>query len=125
MGSTIIQAINVTRETVLCAKLQDAGGLAGQSRGLLGRDGLAPDEGMLFVRGRLDPFMWMHMFFMRFAIDIVFLNGEGRVVRINQNLQPWRLSSVVFAARKALELASGAVARSRTTVGDMIKLEGT
>jgi uncharacterized protein len=125
MGRTIIRAVNVTRETVLCAKLEDAGGLTGQSRGLLGRDGLGPDEGMLFVRGRLDPFMWMHMFFMRFAIDIVFLDGDGRVVRINHKLKPWRVSSMVFAARKALELASGAAVRSRTAVGDLIRLEET
>jgi len=122
MYSTI-RALNQTRGTILCAQLEHAGGLAGQSRGLLGRSGLESDEGMLFVRGRFEPFMWMHMFFMRFPIDIVFLDRAGIVICINHGLKPWRVSSVVFRARRALELADGAAARSGTVVGDAIAFE--
>ena len=117
-----LQAINQTRKTVLCARLADAGGRSGQARGLLGRHSLAADEGLLFVRQRLEPFMWMHMFFMRFAIDIVFLDRDDRVVHISRELKPWRVSAVVFRARKALELAPGAAARNNTVIGDSIKL---
>ncbi len=119
----MLRAINRTSETVLCARLEDAGGLAGQSRGLLGRSGLEPDQGMLFQTSRFTPFMWMHMFFMRFPIDIVFLDGSGRVLKINRSLKPWRVSSIVFGARRALELAAGASERSSTEVGDVIVLE--
>jgi uncharacterized membrane protein (UPF0127 family) len=119
----MLRAINRTRGTVLCNRLEDAGGLAGQSRGLLGRAGLEVDQGMLFQTGRFTPFMWMHMFFMRFAIDIVFLDRRGRVVSINRGLKPWRLSSIVFGARKALELAAGASERSGTEVGDHVEIE--
>ena len=123
MGSGILRAINETRGTVLCARLEDAGGIAGQGRGLLGRKRLEPDEGMLFVRGRFEPFMWMHMFFMRFPIDIVFLDRNDIVVKLNRELRPWRVSSVVFAARKALELSAGAADLCRTTVGDKVRFE--
>lgn len=119
----MLQAVNRTRGTVLCQNLEDAGGLAGQSRGLLGRSGLEQDQGMLFETGRFTPFMWMHMFFMRFAIDIVFLDRRGRVIRINRELKPWRVSSLVFGARKALELAAGASERSGTRIGDQIEVE--
>jgi uncharacterized membrane protein (UPF0127 family) len=108
---------------VLCARLENAGGLAGQGRGLLGRDGLKPGTGMLFDNGRFTPFMWMHMFFMRFAIDIVFLGRGDTVIRINRRLKPWRMSSVVFGARRALELAAGASDESGTQVGDEIVFE--
>ncbi|WP_331588784.1 DUF192 domain-containing protein [Candidatus Binatus sp.] len=118
-----MRAVNQTRGTVLCARLEDAGGLAGQGRGLLGRDGLEPGAGMLFENGRFTPFMWMHMFFMRFAIDIVFLGRGDMVVRINRRLKPWRMSSVVFGARKALELPAGATDGSLTQVGDHIVFE--
>lgn len=121
--STNLRALNQTRSTVLCADLEDAGGMAGKSRGLLGRDGLGAEAGMLFEAGRLEPFMCMHMLFMRFPIDIVFLNRDGRVIRINHNLRPWRISSIVWRACKALELAAGAAARSRTEVGDQIVFE--
>ena len=115
-----VRAVNQTRGTVLCARLENAGGLAGQGRGLLGRDGLEPTTGMLFENGRFTPFMWMHMFFMRFAIDIVFLGRGNRVIRINRRLKPWRVSSVVFGARCALELTAGASDESSTQVGDQI-----
>jgi uncharacterized membrane protein (UPF0127 family) len=117
------QAINQTRRTVLCARLDDAGGLMGQSRGLLGRDNIEPDQGLLFVRHRFEPFMWMHMFFMRFAIDIVFLDHLDRVVYISHRLKPWRTSPILFKAWKAMELAVGAAARSDTVVGDEISFQ--
>jgi len=123
MSGGSLRAINRTRGTTLCEHIEDAGGMAGQSRGLLGRDGLTPGHGMLFVRGRLEPFMWMHMFFMRFAIDIVFLDRHNTVVRISHTLRPWRLSRIVFGASKAIELEAGAALRSDTRVGDSIAFE--
>jgi uncharacterized membrane protein (UPF0127 family) len=118
-----LRAINRTRKTILCERLEDAGGLGGQSRGLLGRKDLDAGDGMLFVNGRINPFMWMHMMFMKFAIDIVFLDRNDRVIKINHELKPWRFSSIVFGARKALELSSGAAARSGTAAGDTIEFE--
>jgi uncharacterized protein len=118
-----LRALNQTRITVLCEQLEEAGGMAGKSRGLLGRDGLDAEAGMLFEAGRLEPFMCMHMLFMRFAIDIVFLDREDTVVRINHNLRPWRISSIVWGARRALELPAGTALRSQTQVGDQIKFE--
>lgn len=123
MAAKQLRAINQTRGTVLCARLEDAGGVGGKSRGLLGREGLESDAGMLFQAGRWEPFMWMHMMFMRFAIDIVFLDRQGTVLRINHNVRPWRFSSLVWRAKTALELAAGAAARSRTAVGDRIEFE--
>ena len=121
--ANLIRAVNQTRGTVLCERLEDAGGLGGQSRGLLGRDGLEPGTGMLFENGRFTPMMWMHMFFMRFAIDIVFLDRSGKVARINRNLKPRRVSSMVFGARIALELPAGAATASATEPGDQIRFE--
>lgn len=118
-----VRATNRTRGTILCERLETATTLGEQTRGLLGRDGLEADSGMLFEAGAFPPFMWMHMFFMRFPIDIVFLSRHNRVLRINHSLKPWRVSSLVFGARKALEIQPGATARSGTMVGDEIALE--
>jgi uncharacterized membrane protein (UPF0127 family) len=123
MAAAILCAKNKTRGTILCPKLEAAGGVLGKGRGLLGRDRLEAGEGMLFHAGIL-PIMWMHMFFMRFAIDIVFLDGSGRVLKIDHRLKPWRVSSLVLGARRALEVEAGAAAASRTEVGDEIVLTG-
>lgn len=125
MGGVNLRAINRTRGTTLCEQIENAGGVAGKARGLLGRDGLEAGHGMLFERGRYEPFMWMHMFRMRFAIDIVFLDSRGTVIRISHALKPWRVSAVVFGASRALELEAGAAIRSDTRVGDSIVLENS
>ncbi len=118
----IRQAYNQTRGTVLCERLEVASGFTEQSRGLLGRASLEPGGGLMFENGPIIPFMWMHMFFMRFPIDIVFLDREGRVIKVNRELKPWRVSSIVFGARTALEIEPGASARSNTEAGDTIIL---
>ncbi|MGC1342867.1 MAG: DUF192 domain-containing protein [Candidatus Binataceae bacterium] len=118
-----LRATNSTRGTVVCEYLEDAGGLSGQSRGLLGRERLEPGHGLLFNNGRFTPFMWMHMFFMKFAIDIVFLGRGGRVLKISHTLRPWRVSAMVFGARRALEIEAGAAAASSTQVGDIVEVE--
>ena len=105
----------------MCERLEVAESMKAQSRGLLGRDGLSQGSGLLFT-GSVLPLMWMHMFFMRFAIDIVFLDRSNRVLRINHSLKPWRISSAVWGARRALELEAGAAVRSGTVEGDQIEL---
>jgi uncharacterized membrane protein (UPF0127 family) len=119
-----LRAINRTRGTILCERLEKAATSLERSRGLLGRKSLEPGAGMLFIAGRLTPFLCMHMFFMRFPIDIVFLDRDGKVLKINHRLRPWRVSSLVFGAHQALELVAGSAAQSGTQPGDQIVLEG-
>jgi uncharacterized membrane protein (UPF0127 family) len=93
----------VTREdgSVLCARCEVAATVFSRMRGLLGRASLDPDEGIF-----LKPAGSIHMLFMRFAIDAVFLDRELRVLAV-RTVRPWR-----FAARRGskavLELAEGA-----------------
>ncbi len=103
--------------------MECAESLAAQSRGLLGRESVGAGDGMLFVNGRFAPFMWMHMFFMKFAIDIVFLGRGDRVIKIDRELKPWRVSSIVSGAPKAIELATGAAKLSGIEVGDSLAFE--
>ena len=70
---------------VVCARCRIADKPWLRLRGLLGRSGLAPDEGMLFR-----PTGSIHMFFMRFPIDAVFCDGDLRVLDVVRDLQPWK-----------------------------------
>jgi uncharacterized protein len=63
------------------------------------------------------------MFFMKFPIDIVFLVLGDRVIKINRELKPWRVSSIVFGVRKAIELPAGAATLSGVEVGDLLEFE--
>jgi uncharacterized membrane protein (UPF0127 family) len=85
-------------------------------RGLLGRRALPSDEGLL-----LRPAGSIHTFFMRFPIDAVFLDGEGRVVRVVHSIRPWRAASA-RGARAVLELRAGECDRRRLQVGDVLEV---
>ena len=119
-----MRARNLTREAELAAHLESAGGLWGRFMGLMGRASLAPGHGLWLAPGSS-----IHMLFMRFPIDAVFLakpaaDGGRRVVAVRANLRPW--TGVVWWARGAdgcLELPAGAAAASGTVVGDIVVLE--
>lgn len=85
-------------------------------KGLLGRERL-PEEGGLWIR----PCNSVHTWFMRFAIDVVFLDREQRVVRIASALPPWRMTRIVWRASSVLELAAGAAARMGLKPGDSLE----
>lgn len=99
----------------LAGRVERADAFRRRLRGLLGRTGLAPDEGLL-----LSPCGAIHTFFMRFPIDAVFLDATGRVVGVAESLPPWRWRAVP-GARAVLELAAGTVARTGVRPGDRIR----
>ena len=63
------------------------------------------------------------MWFMRFAIDAVFVDRERRVVRVAADLPPWRLAIAARGARDVLELPAGAAAKAGTQAGDVLVFE--
>ena|ERR671922_59332 len=85
-----------------------------RARGLLGRRELPSGEGIL-----LAPASSIHTFFMRFAIDVVFVDREGEVLRIAPELPPWRAAGC-RGARYVVELTAGECARRGLSPGDRL-----
>jgi uncharacterized membrane protein (UPF0127 family) len=102
--------------TVVCAECIVADSAWARSKGLLGRASLDEDEGIL-----LQPGGSIHMFFMRFPIDAVFLDRELRVLRVAADLKPWRMASK-RGAKVVLELSAGRCARTGVAEGDRLVL---
>ena len=100
--------------TIVCANCEIADTALKRIRGLLGRAGLAPGEGMLFR-----PAGAIHTVFMRFPIDAVFLDREFRVRRIAADLPPWRIAWA-RGAKSVLELPAGAAARAGIEIGSRL-----
>jgi uncharacterized protein len=88
----------------VCDRCEVADGPIARMRGLLGRDGLEPGAGMLMTR---EPSV--HTFFMRFPIDVVFLDKQDRIVKVVHDLRPWRFAGARRAAA-VLELPAGTAA---------------
>jgi uncharacterized protein len=107
--------VNLTRGNAICvAELADRP--LARMRGLIGRSGLPAGEGLL-----LRPTPSIHMAFMRFPIDALFLDRSSRVLAVVEQLQPWRVASR-RAAHAVLELAAGESARRGVRVGDRLEL---
>jgi hypothetical protein len=102
---------------VICERCEIPESSLGRARGLLGRGGLEPGGGMLIDRAGS-----VHMFFMRFPIDVVFLDRDRRVVGVRHGLRPWRVAGARGAVA-ALELPAGAAAAVGIEVGDLLVLE--
>jgi uncharacterized membrane protein (UPF0127 family) len=103
--------------SVVCGRCLVADSVWLRMKGLLGRAGLAEDEGLL-----LRPASSIHMFFMRFAIDAVFLDRELSVLKIAPHLGPWRMASK-WGARSVLELPAGSTERAGLREGDRLTLD--
>jgi uncharacterized membrane protein (UPF0127 family) len=86
--------------------------------GLLGRDALAAGAGLL-----LEPCGSVHTVGMRLAIDVAFLDDDGRVVSTRPSLDPGRIAVGGSAARAALELEAGTLAHTGTRPGDNLRIE--
>ncbi len=122
----VLGARNLTRGTELANSLALAESFGARFRGLMGRPSLSPGSG-LWLSGTSN----IHMFFMRFAIDAVFLarpaaDGTRRVVAVHAHLRPW--VGIVWYARGAdscLELPAGAAEATGTRPGDVVMLEPT
>ncbi len=110
------QAVNVTKGTALATKLELAGTGDTRRKGLLGRSGMAQGEGLWIA-----PCESVHTFFMRFAIDLVYLDRQRKVKKVRSNVGPWRLSAC-FSAHSVLELPVGTIRASQTECGDTVEI---
>ncbi|MDD5656338.1 MAG: DUF192 domain-containing protein [Elusimicrobia bacterium] len=100
----------------IAVKVAKAEDFDSRSRGLLGRDAMEPGEGLWIL-----PCPMIHTFFMRFPIDVVFLDRQLKAVRVIENLKPWRLSPWVFRARSVLELPGGSL-KGSVQAGDRLEI---
>jgi uncharacterized membrane protein (UPF0127 family) len=115
--------LNRTRGTKLASNVDLADTPKSRRIGLLRHQSLRPGEGLWIY-----PTQAIHTFGMRFPIDVAFLDGNLRIRRIYHQLAPFRLTTFVWGAKSVLELPSGLLANTSTSVGDELQIspvEGT
>ena len=100
--------------SIVCERCVLADTALARMRGLLGRRDLPSGEGIL-----LKPASSVHMAFMRFPIDAVFLDRELRVVKVAADLKPWRAAGS-RGAKAVLEIPAGEAERRGLSVGDRL-----
>lgn len=107
---------NLTRHTVLASQLEVARNSAERTKGLLGRESL-PAGGGLWI----SPCESVHTFWMRFPIDLVYVDRSLRVKKVRSAVGPWRLSACL-SAHSVIELPAGVVQQTGTRPGDQLQV---
>jgi len=114
----LVTVVNVTRGTQLGDRIEVADTSLSRFLGLIPKRGLNAGEGLW-----IKPSSGVHMFWMRFAIDVVGLDREMRVVRLWRNLKPWRMTSVSLQMQIALELPVGQIDACEVQIGDVLSMQ--
>jgi len=112
-----LEVWNATRGMAIARRVMLADTWWTRLRGMMGRPEPVGDEGML-----LAPCRSVHMYWMKYPLDVAFLAPDGRVVATYHGLAPSRRSSWHGDADRALELKAGTLATTQTEVGDRLEL---
>ena len=113
-----VRVRNLSRDADLADRATVADNFWGRFRGLLGRAGLEPGEGLVIV-----PCNSVHMLGMRFPLDILHLDKSGTVLKALSDLKPGRFGPLVWRSHVAVELPAGTIAATGTVPGDHVALE--
>ncbi|MBZ0167031.1 MAG: DUF192 domain-containing protein [Candidatus Omnitrophica bacterium] len=109
---------NQSKNSVIAEKAVLADSFLSRMVGLLKHRKLEQGEGLIITRCNS-----IHMFFMRFAIDVIFVDKKDVVVGIVKNILPNRLSKIYWKAVNAIEVPVGVIEVSKTEVGDQLILQ--
>jgi len=114
----VLRLVHPRTGRVLAERLLVPRTFLGRGVGLMLRRQLQPGTGMWIV-----PCSGIHTFFMRFAIDAVFVDRRLRIVRVRLGLPPWRLVPLVLGGHSVIELPAGTLAGLRLERGEALMIE--
>ncbi len=115
-----MRLVNESKGTVVATRMRVADNLWSRFWGLMGRKALADGEALL-----LRPSSSIHTMFMRFPIDVVFIDEGNQVAKVVSNLRPFRLTMAPGSAQSVLELNTGVAAQAQVEPGDQLVMVDT
>lgn len=113
-----MQIVNLSRQTVIANKVNIADSFRKRLLGLMTRKSYAYGEGLV-----LKPCNSVHSFFMKFAIDVIFIDKEFKVLHILEDMRPNHFGPIIKGAYMAIEVPSGIVPWTETQIGDKLALK--
>lgn len=114
----LVKIWNASNEQLIGDRIEIAETSFARMRGLLGRKSLDEGEGLW-----ISPSSGVHTVGMSFAIDVLGMDKDLRVVRIWERLAPWRATSLSLRTHSVIELPAGRIAEVPVRVGDRLRIE--
>src|SRR3989338_961853 len=116
MTADSLKIFNTTRKTIIADQVKVAGAFFARMVGLLNRRSLNEREGLIILSCRQ-----IHMVFMRFPIDVIFVDKNHKVAGLVRNIQPFGVSPIFWKASFAIEVPTTTIEKSQTQLGDSIE----
>ncbi len=118
MLSKICQVYNVNSSLYVSRQTLIADTFLTRLIGLLLTKEFKPGSGLI-----IEPCKSIHMFFMRYPIDVIFYNQNLEIIAVVENIQPWQFTKVYPKAMACLELPINSIRQSNSAVNDQLKIE--
>lgn len=109
---------NVTKKNTVVENLRIAKNFSERFWGLMFKKRIAANEGLMLLGCN-----GIHTCFMRFAIDVVFMDINHQVISIKEKIRPWRNSGIIHKAYMTLELPEGTISNKGISIGDILILD--
>lgn len=117
-NSAVSRCINLSNERVIAERVRTARSFFSRLKGLLGTDQLPSGEGLLIA-----PCSSIHMFGMRYAIDVIFFDKDLAVIGLVAAIPPGKTSKIYSKALGCVELPSGTIAEVGIALGDRLQFQ--
>jgi uncharacterized protein len=108
---------NTTRDRLIGEHVEEARSFWARGRGLMFASELPPGHGLI-----IDPCSSIHTFWMRFPLDVLYMDRSGTVIRADREMKPWRVGPVFTGSKWVIELPPGTIEASGTEPGDKIAI---
>lgn len=107
--------VNQTQNQTIVEQLQVATSFRSRAQGLIGTKSMSDQEGIWFPSTN-----WIHTLFMSMSIDVIYLDKQMKVKKLQKNLKPWKFPAPVFSANSVLETGAGFIERKNIQLGDTL-----
>ncbi len=114
----MLSILNTTKNAVIAQNGAIADTFLSRMAGLLNRKSLPKGEALVITQCKS-----IHMFFMRFSIDVIFVDKNDRVVGLVQRIKPFQMSPVFFKSRYAIEVSEGVIEQTGTSIDDKVEIK--
>lgn len=113
-----MKVYNSTQNNLIADKAEVADNFVTRTFGLIPKSSLNEGEGLI-----IKPCNSIHTFFMKFAIDVIFVNKKNEIVAFYENVKPWRILPIHFSSHYVIELPAGTITAKNLAKHDIITTE--
>ena len=109
---------NSTQNCLIADEVKIADNFISRTIGLISKKEILEPEGLL-----IKPCCSIHTFFMKFDIDVLFVNRKNEIIALYENVKPWKILPIHLTSQYVVELPTGIISSKQIFKGNILKYE--